>query len=102
FRNILENALAACADPGEIEVSWQPAHLENRPALRVCIHDNGPGLESSQRRRIFEPFYTTKAQGTGLGLAITKRLIEAHGGHIDVNCDGPGAAIIVLFPRDEA
>jgi len=100
FRNVLENALAACDDPVEIAVRWSAAELNGQPAVRVTLRDNGPGLGPEQRARLFEPFYTTKTHGTGLGLAISKRLVEAHGGWIEVGAEpGPGAKIIVTLPR---
>ncbi|HEY7426854.1 MAG TPA: response regulator, partial [Gemmataceae bacterium] len=63
FRNILENALAACQDPVEITVACSAAWLDGRPALRIAVRDNGPGLTAEQRQRIFEPFFTTKTKG---------------------------------------
>jgi PAS domain S-box-containing protein len=100
FRNILENSLAACADPVEITVRCAPASLgEGQPALCVAVCDNGPGLRAEQRQRIFEPFYTTKTKGTGLGMAIAKRIVEAHGGHIAVGTPQRGAEIQITLPR---
>jgi two-component system, LuxR family, sensor kinase FixL len=84
FRNVLENALAACRDPVAITIACADATLEGRPALCVSVRDNGPGLGPEQRRRLFEPFYTTKTKGTGLGMPISKRIVEAHGGRIDI------------------
>lgn len=101
FRNILENALAACPDPVRIEITCENATLAGRPALQVRVRDNGPGLNAEQRQRIFEPFYTTKTKGTGLGMAIAKRIMEAHGGSITVGTgEGPGAEIILTLPRE--
>jgi PAS domain S-box-containing protein len=100
LRNILENALAACPDPGEIRVVAAAASLHGRPAVELRVRDNGPGLNAEQRQRIFEPFYTTKTRGTGLGMAIARRIVEAHGGQIDVGQGpGPGAEIVVTLPR---
>lgn len=100
FRNILENALSATSEPVTIDVRWSEAELEGRPALRVSIHDNGPGLGGEQAAMIFEPFYTTKVRGTGLGMAICKRIVEAHGGEIAVGANGgSGAEIVVTLPR---
>lgn len=100
FRNILENALAACPDPVEVRVLWSEAFLGSEQAVRAAFRDNGPGLNLEARRRIFEPFFTTKTQGTGLGMAITRRIVEAHGGRIAVSdYNGPGAEIVVLLPR---
>jgi len=100
FRNLLENSLAATADPVLVGISCQESTLAAMPALRIIVQDNGPGLNSQQRRRIFEPFYTTKPTGTGLGMAIAQRIIEAHGGTIAVGDDSShGAEIIIELPR---
>ncbi|HEV3120532.1 MAG TPA: PAS domain S-box protein, partial [Isosphaeraceae bacterium] len=98
FRNILDNALAACRDPGEIEVDWGQADLNGQAAVRIAVRDNGPGLSAEQKRNLFEPFYTTKTQGTGLGLAIARRIVEAHGGKIEAGSeDGEGATILITL-----
>jgi PAS domain S-box-containing protein len=103
FRNILENALAACADPVRITVACSAVHLDGQPAVRVAVRDNGPGLTPEQQRRIFEPFFTTKTKGTGLGMAIAKRIVEAHGGQIAVeSVPGQGATIVLTLPRENS
>jgi signal transduction histidine kinase len=101
FRNILENALAACPDRVEVDVLWSEADLGGRRTLQVAVRDNGPGLSAEARGRIFEPFFTTKTHGTGLGMAIAKRIVEAHGGRIAVGDRGPGAEILVTLPGGE-
>jgi PAS domain S-box-containing protein len=103
FRNILENALAACKDPVEITVKCSAAQLEGQPALAIAVRDNGPGLSPEQRRRIFEPFFTTKTKGTGLGMAIAQRIVQAHGGQIAVGApEEGGAEIRLLLPRGKS
>lgn len=100
FRNVLENALAACVDPVRIEIDCSATQLGDHDAVRVVIRDNGPGLTPEQRQKIFVPFYTTKARGTGLGMPIAKRIVEAHGGRIEVDADADsGAAIEITLPR---
>ena len=100
FRNVLDNALAACADPVQIVVRCAETTIDGRPALRVSIADNGPGLTAEQKQQIFEPFFTTKTKGTGLGMAIAKRIVEAHGGAIVANtAAGGGAEIRITLPR---
>jgi PAS domain S-box-containing protein len=101
FRNIFENALAACRDPAVIEVHCAPARLHDAPAVRIAVRDNGPGLSAEQQKRIFDPFFTTKTKGTGLGMAIAKRIIEAHQGQIAVGSTGPGAEILLILPREK-
>jgi PAS domain S-box-containing protein len=99
FRNILENALAACSDPVQVAIACESAELGDMPALRVSVRDNGPGLNAEQRQRIFEPFFTTKPTGTGLGMAIGQRIVEAHGGTIAVGDNPPpGAEIVLMLP----
>jgi signal transduction histidine kinase len=101
FRNLFENALAACPAPVRIEVWCAAALLYGRPAIQLAVHDNGPGLMQEQRQRAFEPFYTTKSKGTGLGLAITKRIVEAHGGQISVGKGGStGAEFVIVLPQE--
>ncbi len=103
FRNILENALAACRDPVEIAIVCARTSWHGKPALRVAVRDNGPGLNGEQQQRIFEPFFTTKTKGTGLGMAIAKRIVEAHGGKIAVGAaPNGGAEILLILPREGA
>ncbi|MCG8586801.1 MAG: HAMP domain-containing histidine kinase, partial [Pirellulales bacterium] len=100
LRNLLENSIAACPDPVSIKAHWSHTELDNRPALRLSLSDNGPGLSAEQREKVFEPFFTTKPKGTGLGLAITKRIIESHGGQIAVGNNGStGAEFRITLPR---
>jgi signal transduction histidine kinase len=100
FRNILENAFAACSSPVRVEVACRETVLAGRPAVEVAVRDNGPGLDAEQRRRIFEPFYTTKVKGTGLGMAIAKRVVETHGGQLAAGeAPGSGAEIRITLPR---
>jgi PAS domain S-box-containing protein len=101
FRNILENALAACADPVRIVIRGTATELDGRPAVRIAVIDNGPGLNPEQAQRIFDPFFTTKSKGTGLGMAIAKRIVETHGGRIAVGVNrGVGAEILITLPRE--
>jgi signal transduction histidine kinase len=100
FRNLFENALAACTDPVVIDILCEPCDLNGRPGLRLSVHDNGPGVEPHRRRQIFEPFYTTKTKGTGLGLAIVRRIIEAHGGRVDTLASSSGAEFVLTLPRE--
>jgi PAS domain S-box-containing protein len=102
FRNIFDNALAACRDPVVLSVHCSSALLAGHPAIRISVRDNGPGIAAEERSKIFEPFYTTKTKGTGLGLAIVRRIIEAHGGEIAVGeGTNSGAEILITLPRGE-
>jgi signal transduction histidine kinase len=100
FRNVLHNALAAARDPVRIVISCSAAAVGGQAGVQIAVRDNGPGFAKEECEKAFEPFFTTKAKGTGLGLAICKRIIEGHGGTIEVGADGrPGAEIIVTLPR---
>ncbi len=59
-------------------------------ACSLTVRDHGPGVAPADRARIFEPFHTTKTRGTGLGLAVASRIVELHGGRIDVADAGDG------------
>lgn len=101
FRNILENSLAACGDPVEINVIFRECELRGMPAIEIVMRDNGPGIDEQQRYRIFDQFYTTKTHGTGLGMAIVKRLVEGHRGRVAVGADHAGAEILITLPRTQ-
>lgn len=100
FRNVLENSIAASNGKVHVRITYGDAEIDGRSALRVVVRDQGPGLTEEQRSRIFEPFYSTKTEGTGLGMALAKRIIDAHGGRIEVGDASPGAEIIVTVPRE--
>lgn len=98
FRNILENAIAACPEPGEIQIHARNVARDGGSGVEVRFRDNGPGIPPETTNRIFEPFYTTKTKGTGLGMAIAQRIVRAHGGRIAVG-QGSGGEIVVTLNR---
>jgi len=92
--NLLDNA--AQAAPGKAVVAR--VHGDDR-RLVFEVRDRGPGVVPEERARIFEPFHTTRTRGTGLGLAVTKRIVEQHGGTIEVlDAPGGGACFRVTLP----
>jgi PAS domain S-box-containing protein len=102
FRNVLENAFQAVPPPRQVRVtvSCREVTREGLPALQLLFRDNGLGLGEEQRERLFEAFYTTRAQGSGLGMTIARRIVSAHGGQIAVGAAGPpGAEILLTLPR---
>jgi two-component system, LuxR family, sensor kinase FixL len=104
FRNILENALAACHDPVRIRVDWNQSVRDEKPTLRITVADNGPGLSADAAVRIFDPFFTTRSRGTGLGMAIVRRIVEAHGGWIEAGrpVEGIGTEVRITLPKGES
>ena len=58
----------------------------------VSVQDSGPGLDRAALDRVFDAFYTTKADGMGMGLSISRTIIEAHGGQLWATANGPSGA----------
>ena len=93
--NLLENAATASPPGGRV---WVSTALVERNAV-LAVRDEGIGMVPEVRARVFEPFFTTRDEGTGLGLAIVRRLVETHGGHIEVESEaGRGSTFRVRFP----
>ena len=65
----------------------------------VTFADSGPGIPDDVRPQIFTPFFTTKRHGSGLGLAVVKKIVDDHGGRLDVRSDAGGATMKVLMPE---
>jgi len=101
--NILINSIDALGKGGKIEISAQ-VPKENRKYLRVEIGDNGPGISSEDLPYVFDPFFSSKKKGTGLGLANVKKIVEAHGGSVEVSPRKPSGTVLSLTlpTREEA
>ena len=108
--NLIRNALDAVADrptptvileTGVASLRLRTASGRTHPLARISVQDNGPGIPDAMLARLFTPFSTSKPHGTGLGLAISRRIVEAHGGRIEVrNRSGGGAEANVYLPLD--
>ncbi|HTO54245.1 MAG TPA: ATP-binding protein [Myxococcota bacterium] len=102
FINVIGNALDAFAEARTPDPSLAIGVGENLGGSEIWarVKDNGPGMDPDTQSRIFKPFFTSKANGTGLGLAITRKLVDAHGGSIEVtSAPGQGSEFALHFPK---
>jgi len=110
IHNLLQNAQDALQEHPPVNAAprvdvvtegiiYQSADGGTRIAVRLSISDNGPGFMPKILANAFEPYVTTKAKGTGLGLAMVKKIIEEHGGRIDIQNrdDSSGASVLILL-----
>jgi signal transduction histidine kinase len=103
FLNLSLNALQAMPQGGRLVISTSLRRATRRGAaaafFEVRFRDTGVGIPPGDQRNLFIPFFTTKEKGTGLGLPISQRIIENHGGTIEVRSQpGEGATFTVLLP----
>jgi PAS domain S-box-containing protein len=107
FSNLLTNAMDAMPSGGVLAIrvlnahEWNNAHL---PGVRITMADSGSGIAQEDKRNLFQPFFTTKADvGTGLGLWITKGIVEKHGGSIRFKSrtgEDHGTTFSIFLPTD--
>jgi signal transduction histidine kinase len=96
--NLFVNAGQALGGRGHV---WVEGARSPDGAAWLRVRDDGPGVPGEDRRRIFDALYTTKAKGSGLGLALSRRIVEAHGGTIELEPDSSkarGASFLITIP----
>jgi len=99
FFNVIKNAIQAMPGGGILKVTLSATDR----AVQAAFTDTGVGIEAGDMGRIFEPYYTTKAEGSGLGMMIIHRIMRDHGGEIEVHSEpGRGTTITLIFPREDA
>jgi signal transduction histidine kinase len=98
--NLLKNATAAMTSGGAITITTRPVRrLLGGRAVEITVADTGCGMDEATRRRLFEPFFTTRPGGTGLGLAIVKQILDEHHGEIAVESEpGKGTVFRITLP----
>ena len=85
FHNLILNAVQAMPDTGQIRISARTDPGAVPMGIEIRIHDAGPGIPTSIRGRVFEPYFTTKRSGSGLGLATSFSIIRSHGGVLELD-----------------
>lgn len=101
--NLVGNAIEAVGEDGNVVI--RTSGCPGEPDVEIVVSDDGPGIPEENREHVFDALFTTKgSKGTGLGLAVTRKIIEEHGGTIQLGVgeDGRGAIFIVQLPKNPA
>ncbi len=103
LENLVDNAVDSITGKGTVTIAAALIEAEGTPSrVRITVTDTGSGMRAEQRAKIFEVFYTTKAEGTGLGLSIVRRLVTDLNGTIRVESEeGKGSSFTVELPASE-
>jgi signal transduction histidine kinase len=97
--NIVVNAFHAMPHGGLCRVAAETRAADGKRWLTISVKDTGIGIKKEELSRVFEPFYTTKSAGTGLGLAIAHRIMQDHGGTLQMtSVPGAGTTVVMAFP----
>ncbi len=95
FLNLVTNAVQAMEDSGgDITITTS----SDRDYVTIRVKDTGPGINPEDLPKVFDPFFTKRAEGTGLGLTIVHRIIDEHDGHIEVESQAGGTTFVVTLP----
>jgi signal transduction histidine kinase len=93
--NLILNALQATPAGGHVVVRTSG----DKRRLVVAVGDDGEGMSAETREKAFTPFFTTREEGTGLGLALVRRIVEQHGGSVEISSTpGKGTTVTLVFP----
>ena len=101
FYNVVLNAVQAMPEGGTLRVSTtrRRSRIKGQRMVEVVVADSGVGIPPEDLQRIFSPFFTTKERGTGLGLTVVHRIVEVHGGLVEVESEvGKGTTFRISIP----
>ena len=93
--NLVLNALQATPTGGHVVIRTSG----DKRRLVVAVSDDGEGMSAETREKVFTPFFTTREEGTGLGLPLVRRIVEQHGGSVEISSTpGEGTTVKLVFP----
>jgi len=96
--NVILNAFQSMPDGGTLSIKTE----RTDGTLSILVSDTGIGIPADDLSKVFDPYFTTKKNGLGLGLAMTKRVVEEHGGKVDIQSfEGKGSKVIITLPTSE-
>jgi len=100
FVNIILNGCEAMGWGGAMTIrESEEVDAQRGPVAVIRIHDSGPGIAADDQQEVFKPFFSTKSEGSGLGLSIAARIVEEHGGWLDLEPHpGKGAIFKIILP----
>ena len=103
FTNLFENALQHTGPGGEIRLAARSRQNGSPQEVQIEVSDTGAGIAAENQHKVFEPFFTTRANGVGLGLAIVRKTIHDHGGTIALRSNGDtGTTFVITLPVGQA
>jgi signal transduction histidine kinase len=101
--NLIINACEAMEGGGTITIREEIERKGKDSVARIRVMDTGPGIPRVLQGKVMQPFFTTKDEGTGLGLSIAARILEEHGGSLELDSEeGRGAAFTITLPLDKS
>ncbi|MFC1531763.1 ATP-binding protein [Thermodesulfobacteriota bacterium] len=101
--NLIVNACESIEGNGLIDIFEEEGFIKSMGKVVIIrLTDNGPGIMESIKKKVLQPFFTTKEDGTGLGLSIVERIVENHGGRLDLKSkEGQGTTFTITLPVKE-
>jgi signal transduction histidine kinase len=95
--NLVLNALDAMPGGGRLEVA--ASYTDDPEGVSITVRDTGVGMDPETKGRLFRPFHSSRPDGLGMGLYVSHRIVDEHGGHIQVeSAEGDGSTFAVWLP----
>lgn len=102
FLNLIGNAIDAMPERGSLTVKTGWVERGGRNLIKITFSDTGEGIPQENLEKAFAPFFTTKPTGTGLGLSIVKKVMDIHGGFVELQSEvGNGTTVALFIPKVE-